>query len=208
MTKRNCACILSKKDAFAFTKRKTYWRKPEQGNNWDQYGDSSSAASASVSAKEGGRGVSNKSEKFQEWGPQSPESVSSKHVQSCQPYSTRSSNRRSNSWADWAREVSGAVVSGSAFLFFSPLPPSSSPFLLLGPARVFVPSFFALALQDHFARRRQVRLASCHVSLLFFCFLSARAGSPLPCPSLSLFSFCLSLSLLHAFVRLPSAPSS
>ena len=32
--------ILSKKNAFAFTKRKKYWYRPEQGNSWDQYGDS------------------------------------------------------------------------------------------------------------------------------------------------------------------------
>ena len=35
---------VTKKNAFAFTKRKTYWKRPEQGNNWDQYGDSFSAA--------------------------------------------------------------------------------------------------------------------------------------------------------------------
>ena len=44
---------LTKKNAFA-KKRKSYWRRPEQGNNWDQNGDSSSAASASASAEEGG----------------------------------------------------------------------------------------------------------------------------------------------------------
>ena len=61
--------FLSKKNAFAFAKRKTYWQKPEHGNSWDQYEDSSSAASASASAEEGGRGVSSKIEKTQEWGP-------------------------------------------------------------------------------------------------------------------------------------------
>ena len=39
--------IVNKKNAFAaFTKWKTYSRRPEQGNCWDQYGNSSSAASA------------------------------------------------------------------------------------------------------------------------------------------------------------------
>ena len=36
--------VLSKKTAFAFTKRKKYWYRPEQGNNWDEYGDSSLGA--------------------------------------------------------------------------------------------------------------------------------------------------------------------
>ena len=45
------------------TKRKMYWKKPGQGNSWDQYGDSSSAASASASAEEGGKGAHTMSER-------------------------------------------------------------------------------------------------------------------------------------------------
>ena len=54
---------VTKKTAFAFTKRKFSWRRPEQSNSWDQYGDSSYAASASASAAEGGRGTYSMSEK-------------------------------------------------------------------------------------------------------------------------------------------------
>ena len=36
-------------------KRKIHWKKQGQGNSWDQYGDSSSAASPSASAEEGGK---------------------------------------------------------------------------------------------------------------------------------------------------------
>ena len=48
--------VLDKNTAFAFTKRKKMAiGREEQGNSWDQYGDSSSAASASASAEESGR---------------------------------------------------------------------------------------------------------------------------------------------------------
>ena len=80
------------------------------------------------------------------------------------------------------------LLSSSSFFF-----PLSS----LGAGSGFVLSFCALALQDHFVRRRQVRRATCHVSLVFFCFLSARAGPP--SPSLALFSFSFSLSLFLSF---------
>ena len=36
--------VLDKNNAFAFAKRKKYGYRQEQGNSWDQYGDSSSAA--------------------------------------------------------------------------------------------------------------------------------------------------------------------
>ena len=96
---------VTKKNAIAFTKRKFCWRRPEQGNSWDQYGDSSSAASASASAKEGGRGTYSMSEKQSGWGPWLPENASSKQVQSAQPYRIQSANRGASSWADWACKV-------------------------------------------------------------------------------------------------------
>ena len=40
--------------AFAVQKRKMQWKRQGQGNSWDQYGDSSSAASP-ASAEEGGK---------------------------------------------------------------------------------------------------------------------------------------------------------
>ena len=88
--------------------------------------------------------------------------------------------------------ASGAVVSGPAFLFFSPLPHSSSPFLLLGPAWAALLFFCAPCCQDC-RRRRQVRRSIAHAMLLFFFLLSlpGRPHSPFP----SFFSFFLSLSL-------------
>ena len=47
---------VTNENAFAIAKRKLYWKRLGQGNSWDQYGDSSSAASASASAEEGGKG--------------------------------------------------------------------------------------------------------------------------------------------------------
>ena len=41
--------------AFAVQKRKIQWKRQGQGNRWDQYGDSSSAASPSADAEEGGK---------------------------------------------------------------------------------------------------------------------------------------------------------
>ena len=43
--------------------------KDMQGNSWDEYGDSSSAASASASAEEGGKGTHSMSERPSKWGP-------------------------------------------------------------------------------------------------------------------------------------------
>ena len=80
-------------------------RRPQQGNNWDQCGDSSSAASASASAEESGKGTYSMSEKFSRWGPWLPESSSNKQVQSAQPYRFQPANRGASSWADWARKV-------------------------------------------------------------------------------------------------------
>ena len=78
--------------------------RPEQGNNWDQCGDSSSAASAS--AEEGERGAHSKSERDPYfWGPWPPSSVSSNQVQPTQKYDVQPANRGSNPWTDWAREV-------------------------------------------------------------------------------------------------------
>ena len=47
----------TRENALIMTKRKMYWKRPGQSNSWDQYGDSSSATSASASAEEGGKGV-------------------------------------------------------------------------------------------------------------------------------------------------------
>ena len=93
-------------------------------------------------------------------------------------------------------------VSGPAFLFRSRLPPSSSPFLLLGPVRVFFPCLRVLLLAGQrphdSARTRTVRrLPAC---AFFVCSaLSARAGLPLPLPRPFSFLF-LSLSSLLACV--------
>ena len=83
--------------------------------------------------------------------------------------------------------------------FFSPLPPSSSPFLLLGSARSLFPFFSACAPSTATpgggkSVLRKLSLAFC----LFLSFLSPRAGSPLSLAPVSLSLSLLSLSLLHA----------
>ena len=94
----------TKETAFALQKRKGYWKRQGQGNSWDQYGDSSSAACPSASAEEGGNETHSVSEKANKWGLWPPES-SSKHVQPAQPYKLQPANRGESGWADWAREV-------------------------------------------------------------------------------------------------------
>ena len=47
--------VVNKDTAFAVAKKKRYSHRQEQGNSWDQYEDSSSAASAPASTEEGGR---------------------------------------------------------------------------------------------------------------------------------------------------------
>ena len=74
--------------------------------------------------------------------------------------------------------------------FFSPLPPSSSPFLLMGSAWISFLFFFAPACRTTVGLRRQVRLCTWHplsiaLSLFFFSL------------SLSLFLLCLSCLQAH-----------
>ena len=94
--------IETRETAFAMQKRKLSCKKQGQGNRWDQYGDSSSAASPS--AEEGGNETHNVSEKATKWGPWTPE-MSSKQEQSAQPYRLHPANRGESGWAEWAREV-------------------------------------------------------------------------------------------------------
>ena len=54
--------------AFDVQKRKMRWKRQGQGNSWDQYGDSSSAASPSASAEEVGKETHSMSEKANKWG--------------------------------------------------------------------------------------------------------------------------------------------
>ena len=61
--------------AFAVQKRKTQWKRQGQGNTWHQVG------------------------------PCPPPEVSSKHVQSAQPYQLQQANRGEGKWSEWAREV-------------------------------------------------------------------------------------------------------
>ena len=58
----------TRETAFAVQKRKAYWKRPGQGNSWDQYGDSSSAAAPSADAEEGGKETHIVSEKANQWG--------------------------------------------------------------------------------------------------------------------------------------------
>ena len=90
--------------------------------------------------------------------------------------------------------IRGGVVSGFGLSspVFAPFP-----FLLLGSARVPLPLLRVCLPAGHRPPEegRALQRVTC---VLFFSFLSARAGSPLPCPFLSL-SLSLSLFfLLHA----------
>ena len=91
--------------AFAVQKRKMQWKRQGQGNSWDQYGDSSSAASPLASAEKGGKETHSMSEKANKWGPWLPSETSSKHVQSAQPYRLQQANRGEGKWSKWACEV-------------------------------------------------------------------------------------------------------
>ena len=77
----------------------------DKWNSWDQYRDSSTAASPSASAEEGGKETHSTSEKANKWGPWPPPEVGSKHVQSAQPYRLQQANRGEGKWSKWARKV-------------------------------------------------------------------------------------------------------
>ena len=88
-------------------------------------------------------------------------------------------------------------VSGPAFLFRSRLPPSSSPFLLLGPARVFFPCVRVRLLAGQRPHEDGAALAC-------MCVLFVSALFSLPGPAslslvVSLSSLSLSLPLSFSF---------
>ena len=91
--------------AFAVQKRKVYWKRQGQGNRWDQYGDSSSAASPSASAEEGGKETHIMSEKANQWGPWTSHETGEKYVQPAQPYRLQQANRGEDKWSKWASDV-------------------------------------------------------------------------------------------------------
>ena len=72
---------------------------------WDQYGDSSSAASPSASAEDSGKETHNVSEEATELGPWPPPDLGSKRVQPAQPYRPQKANRGEGKWSEWARDV-------------------------------------------------------------------------------------------------------
>ena len=83
--------------AFASTKKRRYWHKQDQGNCWD-LSDSSSTASASASAKEGGTyGMPSMSEReWNSWGPRPPQSISGSQVQTTLKHDMQPANRGDN----------------------------------------------------------------------------------------------------------------
>ena len=91
--------------AFAVQKRKIHWKRQGQGNLWDQYGDSSSAASPSVSAEEGGKGRRIMSEKANQWGPWSSHEPGNKYAHPPQPHSLHQANRGEGRWSKRASDV-------------------------------------------------------------------------------------------------------
>ena len=95
---------------------------------------------------------------------------------------------------------SGLLGRGFRF-FFSPLPPSSSPFLLLGSAWAALLFFSFRCCQDCRRRRQVLRCTqTCHAmcSLSFLLSLPGRPPSPLPFS----FSFFLSFFLSFLFLSL------
>ena len=95
----------TRENAFAVQKRKIHWKRQGQGNRWDQDGDSSSAASPSASAEEGGKETHIMSEKANQWGPWSSHESGNKHAQPAQPYRLQQANRGEGRWSKWASDV-------------------------------------------------------------------------------------------------------
>ena len=92
----------TKDTAFAVQNRKLQWKRQGQGNRWDQCGDSSSAASPSASAEEGGKETHIMTEKANQWGPWS--SHESETRASCSLYRLQQANRGEG------RQSSGLVI--------------------------------------------------------------------------------------------------
>ena len=93
-------------DCFAVAKKRRYSHRQGQGDSWDQYGDSLSAASALASAKEGGRyGMLGKSERnWNSWG----------RLLQGMRYDVQPANRGDNPWKGWAKEVRDAQPENKA----------------------------------------------------------------------------------------------
>ena len=99
--------------AFAVQKRKLQWKRQGQGNRWDQYGDSSLAASPSASAEEGGKETRIMSEKANQWGPWASHEPGGKYAQPAQPYRLQQANRGEGKWSRCLRIGTIVPLSGT-----------------------------------------------------------------------------------------------
>ena len=100
-------CVRDVRDSLwqsAIHTKKKSWKRQGQGNSWDQYHDSSSAASPSTSVEEGGKETHIMSERGEQVGTTAAR-MGSKYVQPAQPYRLQQANRGQSKWSEWAREV-------------------------------------------------------------------------------------------------------
>ena len=88
--------MTSLRDVAGVQKRKPVYRR--QGNRWDQYGESSSAASseAHITSEQ----VNNESK----WGPWPPSEPASRDKRTAQPYRLQKANKSDGQWASDIRQ--------------------------------------------------------------------------------------------------------
>ena len=78
-----------------------------QGNRWDEYGESSSAASSEAQI------VSEQVSMDSNWGPWPPSEPANRDKRSAQPYRFQKANKGDGQWSRWASDrsrINGAVV--------------------------------------------------------------------------------------------------
>ena len=85
-------------DTTGVQKRKPYVYR-RQGNRWDQYGESSSAASSEAHI------VSEQVSKESNWGPWPPSEPSNRDKRPAQPYRFQKANKSDGQWSRWASDI-------------------------------------------------------------------------------------------------------
>ena len=87
------------RDTTGARKRKPVYRRQGPGNRWDQYGESSSAASkeAHIASEQ----VSMESN----WGPWPPSEPASRDKRPAQPYRLQKANKSDGQWSRWASDI-------------------------------------------------------------------------------------------------------
>ena len=98
-----CSCgdstwLVLKRDIAGVQKRKPYVYR-RQGNRWDQYGESSSAASSEAHI------ASEQVNSESRWGPWLPSEPASRDKRPAQPYRLQKANKSDGQWTRWASDI-------------------------------------------------------------------------------------------------------